>query len=663
MLHIHGPWVIVLILFLIFGTAKALQLNGRLKRSQSELRKELCERMRTEAALRQSEERYRGLFEHLSLGLFQTTLDGRLVRANRALAAGAGFASPQEMVASVRDVGSEFYVCPSLRAVVLSRVVQSPEPISYEALFRRKTGEEVAARVTLRLVHGEQGQEPYLEGSIEDITEGKRLLEFATAQRDLGAQLAAASGLGQVLPLCLETAIHVGGMDCGEIYLVDRDSGAVVLAAGVGFRSECLQRTQSYAELNVTILTTVAQPTYTQHEGPCEVGRQAGCDATMRSRAIIPILHKGAIIGWLVMKSHTAPQVSALSRGALEGIATHIGGAIVRIQAQEALSASRSQLRSLFDSLNDFLFVVDSRGYILETNRAGIERVGYTRQELHGKRIAEVLSPDPETQRAVRMPDASRGETDLIRVTLVTKDGTTVPVEVKLALGVWEEQRVVIAMGRDLTERLRADERAVSLREKTALLKEIHHRVKNNLQVVASLLSLQASQMTGSQDSQPFRESQARVHAIALLHERLYQAQDLSRIELGEYLGALAQHILRADLGAICLRLEADAVWLSQDTAMPCGLIVNELITNSCKYAFPGGSGEIYLSVKQSPDGKLLLRVGDNGVGLPAGLDLRNPATLGLQLVDDMVSQLRGSWTVESSPGTLFQVVLPVEAV
>ncbi len=233
--------------------------------------------------------------------------------------------------------------------------------------------------------------------------------------------------------------------------------------------------------------------------------------------------------------------------------------------------------------------------------------------------------------------------------------------------GTWDGQRVHIFLGRDLTEHWKAEEQAVLLREKTALLKEIHHRVKNNLQVISSLLSLQAAQLERDEDRAPFRESQARVQAIALLHERLYKARDLSRIDFAEYLAILAEHVLTAGRrpgSEIHLRLQAEPVWLSQDAAMPCGLIVNELVTNSCKYAFPGGrSGEVYVSVGRLAGDRLLLQVGDNGVGLGPSLDPHNPTTLGLQLVDDMVSQLKGNWTVESSGGTLFQILFPAEAI
>ncbi len=657
-----GPWLLVAIGLLAVTAAKAIRLHRRLRRSEAEFRRELGECQRRETDLRQSEEYYRGLTENLGLGLFQTSLDGRFLWVNRAMAEDAGFAHPRELAAAGGVLAPQFYVARERRAEAVRRAMESQGPISYETRFHRQTGEELIARVSMRLVRCGPEREPYLEGFFLDITERAHALRLAAAQRDLGIRLGAVSGLGQALPLCLETAIEVAGMDSGEIFLVDPDTGALVLAAGVGCLPSCLCTIRERMGLVTEILTKVSEPVYTQPQTACELGQQAGCDMVVQARAMIPIAHEGAIVGWLVAKSHARSELSALSRGALETVAAQIGSVIVRVQAQEGLAASRSQLKALFDSLKDFLFIIDFRGCILEANRAAIKSLGYTRQELRAKRIAEVFSSGLLSGLGAV---ATEQESDSTCGSLIVRQGAEIPVEIKLALGTWDGQQVVIALGRDLTERRNSEAQAISLREKTALLKEIHHRVKNNLQVISSLLSLQASQLERNDERQLFRESQARVQAIALLHERLYQARDLTRIDFGDYLAALAEHILRAGRKPsteIQLRVEKEPIQLTQDAAMPCGLIVNELVTNACKYAFPeGGSGEVYLSVSRAPDDKLVLRVGDNGVGLPAGLDLRNATTLGLQLVDDMVAQIRGTWKVESSSGTLFQIVFPAE--
>jgi len=394
----------------------------------------------------------------------------------------------------------------------------------------------------------------------------------------------------------------------------------------------------------------------------CEFAQPGNCPATLGARAVIPILNEGARIGWLVVKSHSLVRVPTFARAALEAIASRIGNAIERIQAQETLLASQRELKALFESLDDFLLVVDPHGQIVDANRSVLEHSGYSRLELIGMSIAE-LFPLPGQLDAMTA-NILEGQLTFIDLPMLAKDGTAIPVETRLGLGNWDGRRVIIGLGRDLTERRLAEQQTASLREKTALLKEIHHRIKNNLQIICSLLNLQAATRESGERT-AFRESQSRIRAIALLHEKLYQSRDLSRIDISEYLGTLAQELLaahRKPLAANQLHLDVAPAWLSQDTIMPCGLIVNELLTNSCKYAFPDGEpGEIYVSAQPDADGNLVLTVGDNGVGLPPGLNPSQCSTLGLQLVDDMVSQLKGSWTVESSHGARFRIVFPAE--
>ncbi len=642
-------WELALILLAMLAAAVLLDLNRRLSRSQAKLTEELDEHRRIEAILSQSDQRHIELLGHLGLGFFQTSLDGRLLKVNQALASWAGYSSPDELVAAVSNV-REVYANPSHRTELLAQVLQSDAPVTFEDQFKGRTGEKSSARATLRAVRDGHGRPLYLEGAIEDLTVLKRTLELADAQRYLGDRLATACNLSQALRPCLETAIRLAEMDSGEIFLVDQGSSAPVAAESVG-----------------------SMPTHSQGSGwpegsgepVCTLNAQASDSSaagkTVLARATVPILHEDQCIGWLVTSSHTSREIPDFSRAALETIAAQISSAIVRIQAQEALAASQRQLRALFDSLNDFLVITDLQGYILDANQSVLERLGWSQPELRGKHLADVYSADLRN-RFDALP-APANELGLVLETLLG-GGTEIPVEVKLSPGIWDGQKVIIGVGRDLSERRKSEAQSVALREKTALLKEIHHRVKNNLQVVSSLLSLQAARIESSQERQPFRDSQARVQAMALLHEQLYQSQDLSRIDFSSYLRTLAAEVLRVSRRSqeIALRFELKPVWVNSEIATPCGLIVNELITNSCKYAFPSSGGEICLALDEDEGHNLILRIGDDGVGLPADLDFRKATTLGLQLVDDMVSQLKGSWTVEPSSGTTFRIVVPDQA-
>ncbi len=199
-----------------------------------------------------------------------------------------------------------------------------------------------------------------------------------------------------------------------------------------------------------------------------------------------------------------------------------------------------------------------------------------------------------------------------------------------------------------------------SLSEKEVLLQEIHHRVKNNLQVVSSLLSLQSEQIKDKEALTVFKESQDRVRAMALVHERLYKSQDLANIDFTGYVQSLANHLMRSygsKAGAVSLDLKVEPVPLGIDAAIPCGLIINELVSNSLKYAFPNGEkGRILLRLNRESGNTLRLLVKDNGIGMPEGIDLSNSQTLGLKLVQGLVQQLGGILTYRNNNGAEFDI-------
>jgi len=217
----------------------------------------------------------------------------------------------------------------------------------------------------------------------------------------------------------------------------------------------------------------------------------------------------------------------------------------------------------------------------------------------------------------------------------------------------------------ELAERARMqDQLRGSLEEKNALLKEVHHRVKNNMQVVSSLLNLQLDYLPDEQARPFIVDAQNRIAAMALVHEKLYQSADLSRIDFADYLRELTENIVGSFQSAaqkVSFSLEADNLFLGIDTAVPCGLIVNELISNAFKHAFRDGSaGHVRLALKRTGPMELCLEVADSGRGIPTGLDLRQTKSLGMQLVHTLVQQLQGTITVHSVPGagTRFELCL-----
>jgi len=203
------------------------------------------------------------------------------------------------------------------------------------------------------------------------------------------------------------------------------------------------------------------------------------------------------------------------------------------------------------------------------------------------------------------------------------------------------------------------------LREREVLLKEVHHRVKNNLQVVSSLLGLQAWHFEDTRLRQALADSQNRVLSIALVHENLYRSKDLAQVEFSEYVRSLVDSLPRSSSTGtdVAITQDIQECSLSIETAVPCGLIINELVTNALKHAFPGGrSGSISVELRRAEPDNWVLLVTDDGIGLPADVDAKMTKSLGLELVSLLVKQLSGALEIHRNGGTTFQLTFPSEA-
>lgn len=214
----------------------------------------------------------------------------------------------------------------------------------------------------------------------------------------------------------------------------------------------------------------------------------------------------------------------------------------------------------------------------------------------------------------------------------------------------------LISLGLEASKRKKAEEELKSsLKEKEILMKEIHHRAKNNLTIMSSLLNLQSNHIDDKEALSIFKESQNRARSMALIHEKLYKSGDLKKINFGEYIKNLTAEIFSSYQISpeIKLNMNVDDITLDVNTAVPLALIVNEIVTNSLKYAFPGNKGNIWVSFNKKSEG-LQLTVKDNGIGFPSDLNFKNTESLGMQLVNSLTEQIRGSIKLERGEGTKF---------
>jgi PAS domain S-box-containing protein len=218
---------------------------------------------------------------------------------------------------------------------------------------------------------------------------------------------------------------------------------------------------------------------------------------------------------------------------------------------------------------------------------------------------------------------------------------------------------VDVTDAREVREAFRA-----AVMERDVLLRELHHRVKNSLQLISSMLNMQSRQISHERSRNALEECQDRIQTIALIHERLHQSTDLAHVSFRTYTERLTSHILhtaRPSGSDVGLELEIDDLFLPVDRAIPCGLIINELLTNALKHAFPGNrSGSVTISLKRLGDDKLALVVRDDGVGLAPDIDVNAAATLGLQLVSTLAEQLNGDLRIERARGTTFQMTFEI---
>jgi len=332
----------------------------------------------------------------------------------------------------------------------------------------------------------------------------------------------------------------------------------------------------------------------------------------------------------------------------------------------QTLRESEQMLRSLFEFAPDAIAVLDRAGRIMRVNAQAERMFGYPREELVGQPV-EMLMPERYRDRHTKHRAGYMAEprTRPMGVGLELngrrKDGTEFALDIMLSPMQATDAGIVIAVVRDITDRKRAEQQIKeSLKREALLRREIHHRVKNNLQVISSLLFLQSTHVTDPNTREILRESQGRARAIALIHEKLYHSADLTKIAFCDYVRQLMGDLFHAygvSPEAVSLKIYAQGIFLGIDAAIPCGLILNELVSNALKHGLPAGrKGAICIDLQPSGPGLFMLSVRDDGVGLPEDFDLQTTRTLGLKLVSDLARQLDGAVELERNNGTAVKI-------
>lgn len=350
--------------------------------------------------------------------------------------------------------------------------------------------------------------------------------------------------------------------------------------------------------------------------------------------------------------------------GAFLGLVGSVIDISDRKAAEERLLQSETRFRTFVDHATDGFFLHDETGLVLDVNRQTCEALGYSREELIGMYPRD-FDPSYSPERvALLMARLDREESVVFDTIHRRKDGTEFPVEVRVRRFTDGVRRLSVALVGNISARKAAEEQLrAALEEKQVLLREVHHRVKNNLQVVCSLFDMQLHQAPTSDAAGILREAQNRVHSMALIHEQLYQQHTLSSIDFADYLRVLVSQLVGAyhSVGAdLILELDLEPLELPVDAAIPCGLIINELTSNILKHAFiKRTTGSIRITIDRHHD-LVNLTVSDDGSGIADGVDPYNPKTLGLRLVTALTDQINGSVCFENRDGTTVRLAFPL---
>ena len=334
-----------------------------------------------------------------------------------------------------------------------------------------------------------------------------------------------------------------------------------------------------------------------------------------------------------------------------------------RKKAEEMVRKSERRYRELADSLPQTVVELDETGRLTFVNLNGFKMFGYAKEDLErGFEVLQVIAPEDHEKTLKNIASVLEGE-DIggIEYTGVRKDGSAFPFMAYTTPVVSENEDIRLrSIIVDISDLKKTEEQIkASLKEKEILLKEIHHRVKNNLQIISSLLNLQSRYQKDERVQGIFSESINRVKTMANIHSLLYQSEDYARIDFTRFVRELATQMhLSYDPNRefAVINTHVSNVLLDISTAIPCGLIINELLSNAMKYAFPPGKkGEVTVTMYREGS-HVLLSVSDNGVGFPPEIDFRETESLGLQLVNDLVEQLDGAIELDTKAGTEFRI-------
>lgn len=549
--------------------ARVEERTAELRHSNEQLHAQIAERQRVEAALRESEERFRRIFDDAPIGIVLTRCsDSKFQMVNRAFCELLGYAQPELSANSCLAI-SHPEDLPQEQPYIKQICTGEINTYQLEKRYIKKNREIVWGHLTATAIRNQSNEMLYILGMVEDITERKQA-EDALWQQIQRERLMGAIAQRMRESLDLKAILNTTVASVQKLLLADRVLVYRVWPDGSG---------SAIAEAVAAGWTKILDITF-----PVEVFPEESYQRYVRGRTYaLADREQGGVLPCLV----------------------------------------------------EFLQQIGVRAKVV---------VPIIQQEtLWGLLIAHQCEQPRQWQSW--------------EIALLEQLATQLAIAIQQS-EIYEQLQIELQRSKKAEETIKA-----SLNEKELLLKEVHHRVKNNLQVISSLFSLQSQYIEDPQILSILSDSQNRIGSMALIHEKLYHSSNLAKIDFADYIQNLVSNLFASyniSPNLIRLKLHISNISLNLDRAIPCGLLINELVTNSLKHAFPKQqAGEISIDFSVNPKGKVCLIVKDTGVGLPEGLDLQMINSLGLRLVRALTRQLKGKLEVFNSNGTVFQIIFP----
>ena len=610
----------------------------------------------TENKLKESEELFRTLTEELKTAVFMINPAGAILYCNPQTCILTGYSLEELLKKKIYELIHPDYI------YLIKERMRADEEINttnYELKIRTKKGYERWIEISNRIIilKGDS----LILGTASDITENKKAQNIQNVLFNISNSVNITQNLDELFRNIHQQLSKI--IDTKNFYIALYDINTNIITAPYyidEFKKE-IPPPQILGKGLTGYIIRTTKPLFLTVDKRNELVRKKEIpEGDWKSKIWlgVPLMIGQKVIGALVVQNyHNSDIYSEKDLNILEIVSKQVAVAIEKKKVEDELTKSEEKFRIVFETTQDIIFIKNTKLQYVYVNPSMEKFYGKPRLDFYGKINEEIFENKPLEQILDDDLKTLNGEMVHSEYNIHLNDVISTLDILKVPLK--DETSKIIGIcgiARDITDRKKADEKIrASLKEKEVMVQEIHHRVKNNMQVITSLLKLQSSYIRDKQALELFKDSMNRVRSMALVHEKLYSSEDLASIKFANYIQNLGSSLLgfyRAH--NVKLDIKIKEILFPVNTAIPCGLIANELISNSLKYAFPDSAkGVISISMIQKTDDYEFI-ISDNGIRLPAELDIKNSETFGLQLVLTLVEQLHGTIRIDNAKGAAF---------